>query len=451
MKTILVIESDISELESTMDTCRQGQIEFTVLSAQNLAQAQTILSKDRVDLIICSTVFPDSQDSAVIAELTGQYAFIPLLGVAPQQQGTGENDLALGASAILERPLDKEKLLQYIDDLTERSSTGTVKGIPISSFLQMLENDGDSCTLCITCDQNFGTIFLSEGTLVGAETGALSGEEAVYEMISWDGALIEIRFFNGQKDDKITKPLISLIMEGLRLKDEKDEQQRQQQTLIRPHHNLKQISTAGHRLALEIGLRLKMEFDSIESNLDSSLVGLVPDKCVITTTPSHFVITQSEMAIGSMAIVKFTYMGKLCMFESKLVKSLDSPLQLLFFEYPKVIYYHEMRKTKRTSIYIPCSLDLQGQGSYAGTVLDISSSGTLCQLKARRNESLPSVSIRQSIQLRCILPGLTEEQTISGIIRNIKTNSHEIRLGVEFANLGPHVRETINHYLVEPL
>jgi c-di-GMP-binding flagellar brake protein YcgR len=157
------------------------------------------------------------------------------------------------------------------------------------------------------------------------------------------------------------------------------------------------------------------------------------------------------MTVGSMAIVKFTYMGKLCMFESKLIKTLDSPLQLLFFEYPKVIYYHEMRKAKRTSIYIPCSLDLQGQGSFAGTVLDISSSGTLCQLKARRNESLPSVSIRQSIQLRCILPGLTDEQTIPGIIRNIKTNSHEIRLGVEFSNLGPRLKETINHYLVEPV
>lgn len=451
MKTILVIEPDITELESTMDYCRQSQVEFTLFSAQNLVQAQTILSKDRVDLIICSTVFPGCQEAAVITELTKQFTFIPLIGVAPHQQSPGENILARGASAILERPLDKGRFIELIDDLTERSSTGTVKGIPISSFLQMLENDGDSCTLCITCEQKSGTIFLREGALVGAETGELSGEEAVYEMISWDGALIEIRFFNGQKDDQISKPLISLIMEGLRLKDEKEEQRRQQQTLVRPHHSLKQISTAGHRLALEIGLRLKMEFDTIESNLDSSLVGLVPDKCVITTIPSHFVITQSEMTVGSMAIVKFTYMGKLCMFESKLIKTLDSPLQLLFFEYPKVIYYHEMRKAKRTSIYIPCSLDLQGQGSFAGTVLDISSSGTLCQLKARRNESLPSVSIRQSIQLRCILPGLTDEQTIPGIIRNIKTNSHEIRLGVEFSNLGPRLKETINHYLVEPV
>ncbi len=450
MKTILVIEHDIKELEKLMDTCRQGKSEFSVLSAQSLPQAQTILSNHRVDLIICSTFFPNCQEDAVIAELTSHYVFIPLIAIAPNQRDNGDSVFSLGASALLERPIDETSLLGQIDELSERSSTGTVKGIPISSFLQMLENDGDSCTLCITCGQSSGFIFLKEGTLVGAETGSLTGEKAVYEMISWDGAVIEIRFFNGRKDDQITKPLISLIMEGLRLKDEKEERQRQQQTLLKPHHKMKQISTAGHRLALEIGLRLKMEFDSIESNLDSSLVGLVPDKCVITTTPSHFIITQSEVAVGSLVLIKFTYMGKLCMFESKLIKTIDAPLQLLFFEYPEVIYYHEMRKAKRTSIYIPCSLDLPGKGSYSGTVLDISSTGTLCQLKARRNESLPSVTLKQDIQLRCILPGLTEEQTISGTVRNIKTNSREIRLGVEFSDLGSHVRETINHYLVEP-
>jgi len=450
MKTILVIEPNISELESMMDTCRQGSTEFTVFSAQNLAQAQTILSRDRVDLIICSTIFPECQELAVLSELTKNYVYIPIIAVSPHQQSNGDKIIASGASTFFESPIDKGNLLESINDLTERSSTGTVKGIPISSFLQMLENDGDSCTLCINCGQASGSIFLSEGSLVGAETGSLTGEEAVYEMISWDGALIEIKFFNGQRDDKIAKPLISLIMEGLRLKDEKEERQREQQKLLKPHHNLKKISTAGHRLALEIGLRLKMEFDSIDSNLDSSLVGMVADKCVITTTPSHFIITQSQMPLGSIALVKFTYMGKLCMFESKLVRTVDSPLQLLFFEYPEMIYYHEMRKAKRTSIYIPCSLDIQGQGSYSATVLDISSTGTLCQLKAGRNESLPNVSLKQDIQLRCILPGLTDEQTISGTIRNIKTNSREIRLGVQFSDLGSHLKETINHYLVEP-
>jgi len=450
MKTILVIDHDITELESIVDGCKQGRDAFSVVSAQNLVQAQTILSRERVDLIICSTLFPNTGEFDVIAELTREFPFIPLIAIAPHQHADPEKALAFGASAIHEKPVENRNLDEHIDDLTERSSTGIVKGIPISSFLQMLENDGDSCTLCVSCNNSSGYLFLSEGILVGAETDRLSGEEAVYEMISWDGAIIEIRYFNGQRNDGITKPLISLIMEGLRLKDEKEEQRKQQQSLLKPQHNLKQISTAGHRLALEIGLRLKMEFDLVDSNLDSALVGLVPDKCIITTTPDHFQITQTEMEIGSNALIKFTYMGKLCMFESKLIKTVDSPLPMIFFKYPELIYYHEMRKAKRTSIYIPCSLDLPEEGSFSGTVLDISSTGTLCQLKAARNQTFPDISIRQPIQLRCILPGLTDEQTISGTIRNIKTNNQEIRLGIEFMDMSSHVKETINNYLVEP-
>ncbi len=450
MKTILIIEDNRDELETLLGACTAGGIDYNVLSARDLAQALTILTGDRVELIVCSTSFPGYSESAVIDELSLKFPFIPLIAIRPQQAGSSAAVPVPGASVVLERPVAGEKFLEHVAHLAERSSTGIIKGIPISSFLQMLENDGESCTLNVTCGPKTGSLYLRGGTLVGAETGTCSGEEAVYEMISWEGVHIEIRYFNGRKDDKITKPLISLIMEGLRLKDEEEEKRKQQRALSKPDHNLKQISTAGHRLALEIGLRLKMEFEAIDSNLDSALVGLVPDKCVITTTPSHFIITRDEMALGDIAIVKFTYMGKLCMFKSRLIKTVETPLQLLFFEYPDIIYYHEMRKEKRTSIYIPCTLSLEGEGSFSGTVLDISSTGTLCQLKSRRNESLPDVKIKQAIELRCILPGLTDQQRICGIIRNIRTNSQEMRVGVEFSELDSRVKQTIEHYLIEP-
>ncbi len=450
MKTILIIEDDRDELKTMIEVCTAGGIEYNVLSAGDLPQALTTLSGDRVELIVCTTIFPGYSEYAVIDELSITFPFIPLIAIRPQQTGGSPAVPVPGASVILERPVAEEKFLEHVADLVERSSTGIVKGIPISSFLQMLENDGESCTLNVTCGPTTGSLFLRGGALVGAETGTLSGEEAVYEMIAWEGVHIEIRYFNGRRDDKITKPLISLIMEGLRLKDEEEEKRKQQRALSKPDHNLKQIATAGHRLALEIGLRLKMEFEAIDSNLDSALVGLVPDKCIITTTPSHFVITRDEMALGDIALIKFTYMGKLCMFRSRLIKTVETPLQLLFFEYPETIYYHEMRKEKRTSIYIPCTLNLEGEGSFSATVLDISSTGTLCQVKSRRNESLPDVKIKQTIELRCILPGLAEPQRICGIIRNIKTNSQEMRMGVEFSDLDSRVKETIKHYLIEP-
>ena len=449
MKTILIIENNRDELETMLEACAAGGVEYNVLSAGNLAQALTTLSGDRVDLMVCSTSFPGYSEFAVIDELSIKFPFIPLLAIMPQQTGSSATAPVPGASVVLERPVVKETFLEHVADLVERSSTGIVKGIPISSFLQMLENDGESCTLIVTCGPATGSLFLHAGALVGAETRTLSGEEAVYEIVAWEGVHIEIRYFNGRRDDKIAKPLISLIMEGLRLKDEEEEKRKQQRALSKPDHNLKQISTAGYRLALEIGLRLKMEFEGIDSNLDSALVGLVPDKCVITTTPGHFIITRDEMMPGDIALIKFTYLGKLCMFKSRLIKTVETPLQLLFFEYPETIYYHEMRKEKRTTIYIPCTLSLENAGSFSGTVLDISSTGTLCQLKSRRNESLPDVKIKQAIELRCILPGLTDQQRICGIIRNIKTNSQEMRMGVEFSDLDPRVKETIEHYLIE--
>ena len=160
MKTILAIEHDISELETIMDGCRQGQNEFTIFSAQNLPQAQTILTRDRVDLIVCSTVFPATEEFSVIAELAKEFPFIPLVAISSEPTSETEKARHYGARAVAGQPLDRRSLIEQVDELVERSSTGTVKGIPISSFLQMLENDGDSCTLCVTCAESTGYLFL---------------------------------------------------------------------------------------------------------------------------------------------------------------------------------------------------------------------------------------------------------------------------------------------------
>lgn len=57
MKTILIVEPIVSELESLMDFCRRGADDIIVLSARQHEQSLSILQQDQVDLILCSTSF----------------------------------------------------------------------------------------------------------------------------------------------------------------------------------------------------------------------------------------------------------------------------------------------------------------------------------------------------------------------------------------------------------
>jgi DNA-binding response OmpR family regulator len=447
MKTILIIENDPAEMKAIMEICSRSSQGLTILTAEDEKNSRLLLSDKCVDLVICATSFPDSSSCSVLKRIVLAFPYIPLIAIAPTNSVDKADLLSLGVSAVYEKPFDGELLVEKLGELIERSSIGTINGIPTHSFLQMLENEGKSCTLQVLGNNSTGRIFIREGTPVDAETGVISGEKALYEIISWDDVTLEIKFYNGQRECRIEKPLMSLIMEGLRLKDERDNRVREKPAVVKPRHKLKQVSTAGQRLALEFGLSLKLEFEDLDSSLDSSLAGMVPEKCIIVATPPSFIFTSTPLERGSAILVKYRYMGKLCLFNSRLLRAIDTPQHLLFLEYPEVIHYHEMRKAVRTATYIPCAVRLSGDQQVFGAFIDMSSSGGLCQIKSKNNKELPEVKIKEKVELSCLLPGLSGEQKITGIIRNMRKSSHDVHIGMQFTQLPAHLKEAIERYL----
>ncbi|MBW1637057.1 MAG: DUF4388 domain-containing protein [Deltaproteobacteria bacterium] len=447
MKTILIIENDHTEMRRVMGLCSRSSQGLAILTAKDEKNGRLILSDKCVDLVICGTSFPGSSTCAVLKRIILGFPYIPLIAIAPPDTIDKSDLLSLGVSAVYENPLNGKILVEKLAELIERSSIGTINGIPTHSFLQMLESEGKSCTLKVEGNRNAGFIFIKNGIPVDAETGVISGKKAIYEIISWEDVTLEIKFYNGQRDRRINKPLMSLIMEGLRLKDERDSGNREKPSVAKPQHKLKKVSTAGQRLALEFGLSLKLEFESLDSGFDSSLAGMVPEKCIIVATPPNFIFTDTPLEKGSAILVKYRYMGKLCLFNSRLLRAIDTPQHLLFLEYPEVIHYHEMRKTVRTATYIPCAVKLPGQQQFFGAFVDLSSSGGLCRIKTRNNKELPEVKITEEVELNCLLPGLKGEQQFKGIIRNVRKSIQDVHLGIQFAQLPPHLSDAIESFL----
>lgn len=100
---------------------------------------------------------------------------------------------------------------------------GQIQGISLGSFLQIVHMDKTTCTLKIYSNDDIGYLYLKDGALVAAETGQLENVEAAYEILSWNKAVIIID--NAPiPDQKITVSLMSILMEGLRRKDEKNSQ-----------------------------------------------------------------------------------------------------------------------------------------------------------------------------------------------------------------------------------
>lgn len=97
---------------------------------------------------------------------------------------------------------------------------GQIHGISLPSFLQMAEMEKSSFTLRVTSRHRVGELHLSEGNLLAAELDDFAGSDAAFRIISWDDASIDIEPLNESKPQEINMPLMHVLMESLKLKDE---------------------------------------------------------------------------------------------------------------------------------------------------------------------------------------------------------------------------------------
>ncbi|BBO75503.1 hypothetical protein DSCW_29200 [Desulfosarcina widdelii] len=97
---------------------------------------------------------------------------------------------------------------------------GQIHGISLPSFLQMSEMEGATYTLKVTSGSLTGHLYLADGSLIAATYGDYSGNEAAYRIIGWDNAAIQIQAAEPDRKREIHDPLMHVMMESLKIKDE---------------------------------------------------------------------------------------------------------------------------------------------------------------------------------------------------------------------------------------
>ena len=326
---------------------------------------------------------------------------------------------------------------------------GKLLGISVQSFLQMVEAEQKSCTVRVTYQGKTGYLYVKDGELIAAEADSLNKEEAAYEIIGWDEPVIEIKDTIPVREKEIFQSLMAVLMEGFRLRDEKLNDTQLADTGSHKLPELKSKPTAGRRIGLDIGARLQIEIEDFDSTLESFMIGMMPDNFLIITQPSSLSATGHKLSKGTRFGIKYLYLGKICIFNSELLASVDFRHKLLFISYPSVIHYRELRRHKRVKIILPCTISLSNGQNYPGVIIDMSISGCLCEQKNRKDNPLSSLHIDEKLTIHCMLPGIDEEQEISGHIRNLNKTKRETRIGVEFVNNLPAVEKMITQYLGE--
>ncbi|MDY0361830.1 MAG: DUF4388 domain-containing protein [Desulforegulaceae bacterium] len=99
---------------------------------------------------------------------------------------------------------------------------GKITGINLTNFLQIVQMEKPTVTLLVATGNKKGSLYIENGEIIDADTKTgLKHLDAAYEIISWDNSSIELKKNMPITERIIKMPLMNILMEALRLKDEK--------------------------------------------------------------------------------------------------------------------------------------------------------------------------------------------------------------------------------------
>jgi CheY-like chemotaxis protein len=228
MKTILVVDDEPSVLFALSESLTDKPRGVRVATAANGIEAVAVLESEPVDLVLTDLRMPDMDGFELLTFLRRNHAALPvILMTALGSADTSARLATAGSFECLPKPFNLPDLKRKIAEMLAQRVKGRVENISLASFLQLLEMERKTCTLSVRSPDpdtdREGKLYFRAGRLVGAASGEESGREAALEIVTWEHTNIEIADGCPPVDPEIDVSLSFLLMEGMRLKDEREQ------------------------------------------------------------------------------------------------------------------------------------------------------------------------------------------------------------------------------------
>ncbi len=227
MVNVLIVDDEESFLASLEVGLLEYSAEFSVFTANNGKDAVKILESKTVDLIVTDIRMPQMDGFALLAYLSKYFPLMP--AIVMSAYGTPETKRKLeklGTLKFMDKPIDFQELAEAIlDGLKLGLKAVSVEGFSLAGFLQLIEMEQKTCLLEVHSEKKQkGLFYFNKGKLFDAICDKNQGDEAAVKMIAWDKVAMTFKNLQGREIKKrITTELMSLLMEGMRRKDEKYE------------------------------------------------------------------------------------------------------------------------------------------------------------------------------------------------------------------------------------
>ncbi len=224
IKNVLLVDDDHEMLLALKEGFVKYRDSFAVQLASDGLKAVESLKKSVISLVVTDLKMPGMDGFELLAHIMEYYPDIPVIIITgystPEMEHLAREG---GAVGYIAKPFLIENLArQIMTTLRKESEGGTLHNVSSGMFLQLVGMEQKTCT--IRLDDKFtgkkGILFFHEGELLDARVNELQGENAAYEIFSWDQVNLSIQNGCALKEKRIHSEMPHLILEAARRKDE---------------------------------------------------------------------------------------------------------------------------------------------------------------------------------------------------------------------------------------
>ncbi|MDM8541444.1 response regulator [Desulfococcaceae bacterium HSG9] len=229
MDKVLIVDDNQVLIKLITTKLKKYKDRFDVITAGDGEEAIHTLNNHTISLLVTDLNMPKVDGMQLLIYKNRNFPQLPCIIMTAHSTQKIKNRLQHEVVSYIEK-----KESHYIDELVqaifnaldEDVPLGTLRGISIASFLQMIEMEQKTCHFEVYSPKKpKGVFYFEEGVLYDAVYGSDRGVDAALKMIQLDSLKINFRKHPSKNyKRRINTDLIGLIMEAMRLKDESSEQ-----------------------------------------------------------------------------------------------------------------------------------------------------------------------------------------------------------------------------------
>jgi len=225
IKKVLLVDDDADILKSLKEGLTRFDETFAVLTAVDGLDALDQLKEHTVSIVVTDLKMPRMDGFSLLTHIMEHYPEIPVIVITgfstPEMERSAWEK---GAVGYISKPFMVNDLAKRIvTTLRREADGGTLHSISSGMFLQLVEMEEKTCTIRLVSKTSGkqGILFFRQGELLDARADGLRGEDAAYEIFSWEQVSLSIQNSCQQKEKRIDRDLQAILLEAMRLKDER--------------------------------------------------------------------------------------------------------------------------------------------------------------------------------------------------------------------------------------